>query len=247
VAAARLGASVAMIGCVGRDAHGDALLDALRGDGVDVGNVHRVDGPTGAAFPIISPENVSIVIAPGANGETGVEHADAAAEVLRAADVLLLQGEVRTEGALRAAHLARDAGRLVVFNPAPVDRAMADVLLPLASVVVCNEQEAADLGLAPGETTVVTHGHHGVAVADAVVEAHRVDVVDPTGAGDAFCAALAVALADGAGVVEAARFANAAGALAVQVAGAQPSMPTRAAVQQLLDRTGQPGERTSST
>jgi ribokinase len=234
VAAARLGATVAMIGCVGRDAHGDTIVDALRDDGIDVTYVHRVDGPTGAAFPIVSPENVSIVIAPGANASTGVEHADAAADVLRRADVLLLQGEVATDGARRAAELVQASGGQVVFNPAPVDRAMADVLVPLSSAIVLNQHEAGELDLAADVPTVVTRGAGGACVGETVIRAHEVDVVDPTGAGDAFCAAFAVALAEGTDAVGSARFANAAGALAVQVAGAQPSMPTRAAVRALL-------------
>ena len=233
-AAARLGAEVSMIGCVGRDAHGDTLVAALERNGVDHRHVARVDGPTGAAFPLVTPDNVSILIARGANGVTGPDHADAAYDAISAADVLLLQGEVGGAGAGRAAELAVAAGTKVIFNPAPVDETVVAHVLPHASLVVMNELEQAAVAVPDDVETVVTLGSRGAEAGGTHVAAFDVPVVDPTGAGDAFCAALAVAVADGMALVDATRFASAAGACAVQVAGAEPSMPTRALVEELL-------------
>ncbi len=233
-AAARLGATVDMIGCVGRDAHGDSLVAALRRNGVSDHHVARVDGPTGAAFPLVTPDNVSILIARGANAVTGPRHAEAARDAIAAADVLLLQGEVGAAGARRAAEVAGAASTLVVFNPAPADPDVVAAVLPLASVVVMNEQEQAEVDVPADIATVVTLGRRGARVGDTTVAAFDVPVVDPTGAGDAFCGAVSVALAEGQELVDATRFASAAGACAVRVAGAEPSMPTRGQVEALL-------------
>ncbi len=235
-AAARLGATVDMIGCVGRDAHGDSLVAALERNGIAHDHVTRVDAPTGAAFPLVTPDNVSILIAEGANAVTGPEHADAARDAVAAADVLLLQGEVGAAGAGRAAELAVATSTLVVFNPAPVADDVVAAVLPRASVVVMNEQEQAAVDVPADLATVVTLGSRGALVGDEHVPAFDVPVVDPTGAGDAFCGALAVALAEGRELIDATRFASAAGAVAVGVAGAEPSMPTRDQVEALLIR-----------
>lgn len=238
VAAARLGAEVSMIGRVGTDASASIIRGRLRDDGVDTAAVTAIDGPTGTAVPIVSDDGqVSIIIAAGANGAIGPADADAAAPVIAGADVLLLQGEVDASASARAAAIARDAGRLVVFNAAPVpDR--ADLILGCDPLVVVNAHEALELGLESSPRVVVTLGGAGVQVGDTRVGAFPVDVVDPTGAGDAFCAALAIAMVEGADVVAAARFAAAAGACAVGIAGAQPSMPTRSQVEQMLVGTG---------
>ncbi|MCB0997280.1 MAG: ribokinase [Acidimicrobiales bacterium] len=242
-AAARLGANVDMIACVGADSHGDTLVAGLQRNGVDTTHVHRVDTPTGMAFPIIAPEDVCIIIARGANGVTGPDHAEAATAAIAAADVLLLQGEVGGEGAGRAAEIARSKGTRVVFNPAPVVDEVVAAVLPLADVVIVNRQEHAAVRPPHSVDVVLTLGADGAVVQpgrpdEAAVAAFPTTVVDPTGAGDAFCAALAVALAEGTDLAAAARFGCAAGALAVRVAGAEPSMPTRPAVDDLLAEHG---------
>ncbi len=234
VAAARLGAAVTMIGRVGTDAAASMILDRLGADGVDTSAVGTIDGPTGTAVPIVSDDGqVSIIIAAGANGAVGPADANAASAVIAAADVLLLQGEVDASASARAAGIAREADTLVVFNAAPVpDR--ADLVLGHAPVVVVNAHEALELGLESSERVIVTLGGAGVQVGPTRVGAFPVEVVDPTGAGDAFCAALAIALVEGADAVSAARIASAAGACAVGVAGAQPSMPAKAQVDAML-------------
>lgn len=234
VAAARLGAEVSMIGRVGTDYAATQILDGLTADGIDVSAVVPIAGPSGTAVPIVSDDGqVSIIIAAGANGAVGPADADAAAAVITACDVLLIQGEVDASASARAAAIATDAGRMVVFNAAPVpDR--ADLILANEPLVVVNAHEALELGLKSSEHVIVTLGDAGVQLGAVRVGAFPVEVVDPTGAGDAFCAALAIALVEGADLATAARFASAAGACAVGVAGAQPSMPTRDQVEAML-------------
>jgi ribokinase len=236
LAAARLGAPVAMVGYVGDDDAGRWLRDGLAAGGVDVSHLRAVPGRTGTALCLLDDQGqVSIVVVPGANAVLDVAAADAAADVLGRAGVLLLQGEVAVSASLRAAQLAHDGGAVVVVNPAPVPDG-AESLLDLADVVVVNRPEAAALGIEPSDRVVVTLGADGVAVAEEAVPAFPAQAVDPTGAGDSFVAALAVALHEGADLVEAARFGAAAGACAVEVAGAEPSLPTRAAVEARLGR-----------
>lgn len=241
VAASRLGAEASMVGCVGNDARGGFLLEGLDLDGVDHRHVFRVDEPTGVALITIDPEDVSIIVVAGANAALSAEMVEESGETITAADVLLLQGEVGAAAAVAAARIAREAGTRVVFNPAPFNE-VAPAVLPLADVVIVNRGEARMLAeVAPKvevETLVTTLGAGGSEVRFrgevTLVEGFEAVVVDPTGAGDCFAAALAVALAEGADPVAAARFANAAGSRAVEVAGAQPSMPTRAQVEDRL-------------
>jgi ribokinase len=237
-AAARLGATAHMVGCVGDDDRGRWLLSVLNNSGVDTSLVRVVEEPTGTAVPLITSADVSIVIVAGANASTGIADADAAAEVIAVADVLLLQGEVGAAGARRAAQAARSGGTTVVFNPAPVDPFLVEAVAPLTDILVMNRAEQAQVAVIGPETgqceTVITLGSRGAQVGEVVVPPLPAEVVDPTGAGDAFCGAMAVALAEGLPLIEAVRFANAAGALAVATPGAQPSMPTRASVDALL-------------
>lgn len=235
VAARRLGAEVAMIGRVGTDASGAQIVEQLAAEGIDTSSVVATPGPTGRAVPIVSDDGeVSIVIVAGANGAVGAADADANADAIAAADVLLLQGEVAASASGRAAAIAAEAGTLVVFNAAPVpDR--SDLVLAHDPLVVANSHEALELRLDSSERVIVTLGSAGVQIGEVRVGAFPAETVDPTGAGDSFCAAFAIALAEGADVVEAARVGAAAGAFTVGVAGASPSMPTRAQVDAILD------------
>ena len=238
-AAARLGAQALIVGCVGDDERGRWLLSVLNGNGVDTGHVRISGEPTGTAVPLITPADVSIIIVAGANASTGTSDADAAAEIIATADVLLLQGEVGAAGARRAAQVARSGEATVVFNPAPVNPLLVEAVVPLTDILVMNRAEQAEVAAIGPDTgqceTVITLGSRGAQVGEVVVSPCTAEVVDPTGAGDAFCGALGVSLAEGRSLIEAVRFANAAGALAVATPGAQPSMPTRSAVESLLD------------
>ena len=246
VAAARAGASTAMVGRLGDDDFGRQFLALLEGEGIDatsVGADSEIGTGVGAPFVEDSGEN-SIVVVPRANHALNPDHVRAAAGVIESAKVLLLQLELPVAATLEAATIGRAAGVTVVLNPAPAVGAL-DVFKGLVDYVVPNESEAAQLG-GPDELLDVT-GARGIALtlgergatvlADGLstsVGAHIVDCVDTVGAGDAFCGALAAQLAAGASLIDAVTFANAAGALAVSIPGAEPSMPRRAAIEALL-------------
>jgi ribokinase len=254
VAAARLGAQVTMIGRLGTDAFAEPMLQTLDAEGIDASYVVRdPEEGTGIAAPLVEADGSnSIVFVPRANMRLMPADIEAAEPALRACDVLLFQLETPADASLRAAQLARSAGALVVFNPAPAVP-FPKSLWQTCDVLVPNEVEAAMLSGQPADDparaarsllakgpqlVVVTLGEQGALLVTKEGEQHFlphvVKAVDSVAAGDAFCGALAVRLAEGAPLPDAVRFANAAGALAVTVAGASPSMPTRAAVGEML-------------
>lgn len=257
VAAARAGARVEMVGRLGRDQFGDDVATALGQEGISLRYAVRdpLEG-TGIAQILVEPDGTnSIVVVPRANARLAVSDLTRARPALRGASVLLLQLEVGLDVSERAARVARDTGAMVLLNPAPA-RPVPDSLLRLVDVLIPNETETAELtGINPAtdadaeqaarallargvKAVILTLGARGVLVVDATgsttVPAFVVEVVDTTAAGDAFCGALAVALAEGRPLREAARFACASGALAVTVMGAGPSLPGRAAIERLL-------------
>ncbi len=259
-AAARLGAPVRLIGRVGRDSQGDWLVAQLRAGGVDVSGVSRHDTETtGVALIVVDQagEN-SITVVAGANGTLTPEDV-AASGGFAGARVVLLQLETPIPTVLAAARQARDVGAVVVLDPAPA-RPLPDELVGLVDYLTPNESELGALcGVAPGPLSrsdaarlarrlvdrgaprvVVKLGAAGALLVEATSEhwwpAFEVEAVDTTAAGDAFNAALGVAVAEGVPLVEAGRFATAAAGCSVTCKGAQASMPDRGAVQTLLAR-----------
>jgi len=230
VAAARLGARVAFVGRVGDDDDGRRLRDGLAAEGVDVAHVTvDPDAPTGMALIAVdrTGEN-TIVVSSGANARVSAADVEAAREVLEGAAVTLVQHEVPEEAV--AAAIA--AGRRVLLNPAPARPIVApvDVLIPNRGELEAIAGRSGDpvelaRGLDSARAVVVTLGGEGAAVIEGPrverIPAPRVDVVDTTGAGDAFCGALAQALDAGADLVEAARRAVRAAAESVTKPGAQ--------------------------
>ncbi|OWA32967.1 ribokinase [Saccharibacillus sp. O16] len=267
VAAARLGAYVSMIGAVGDDSFGAEMLDALEQEGVEVSRVlRRAKTPSGAASIWLAGGDNRILVYPGANGTLGAEDIDAPENVrlLQEADAVLIQLEIPLDAAVRAATIAREAGAIVVLNPAPA-AALPEALLRSASVLTPNRGELAalveastsdetrlkeaaqKLAAASGGAVVTTLGEAGALVlerqggtAEQVPAAQAGPVVDTTGAGDCFSAALAVALARGNALPEAARYAACAAALAVTRLGAQGGMPTEADVRRLYSAGSTP-------
>jgi ribokinase len=257
VAAARLGARVSMVGRVGKDAFGGTLLENLAADGIDHDLVVQ-DGQaaTGVALIVVDDngEN-SIVVASGANMHLTLADVEAAEAVIAAADVLILQLEVPLDCVIRSSELAHAHGVKVVLNPAPA-RPVPAQLLSMVDVLVPNESETALLTGLPvstqseaataarellksgAGTVILTLGDRGALPAREgemqVIPAFDVEAVDTTAAGDAFVAGLAVALAEGQGLQEAVRRGNAAGGLAATKLGAQPSLPTRQALERML-------------
>jgi ribokinase len=237
VAAARLGADVAMVGRVGADAQGARLLEGLASEGVDVEHVVvDEDAPSGMAFIAVdgAGEN-TIVVSSGANARVGAGDVEAARDVVASAAVTLLQHEV--PGSAVESAIAT-AGGTVVLNPAPV-RALArhvDVLVPNRGELEgltgrTGDPAALARGLDLADAVVVTLGEDGVLVVEGEscerIEAPQVDAVVTTGAGDAFCGALAQALAEGAELSEAARWAVRVAAVSVTRIGAQGGLPRR--------------------
>ncbi len=258
VAAARIGGRVQMVGRLGADPFGRSLRAALQEAGVDVAHVREDEAAaTGVALILLAEgQDNSIIVASGANMR--VTPADLDAVDWAAVGVLLVQLEIPFDTVGEAMRRARAAGATVILDPAP-SRGCPAELLALADILTPNETEAGDLaGLpirdlaaaeiaaqrlraAPQQRVIVKLGGQGVVICDETGCRHRpaipVPVVDTTAAGDAFCGALAARLATGATFDDALGYAIAAGALAVTVLGAQPSLPTLTAVEALLQRT----------
>jgi ribokinase len=257
VAAARLGADVAMIGALGNDGFADQLRRSLKADQIDDAHVMTADTATGVALIVVDANGQnSIVVASGANMQVTPSVVEAAADTIGRADVLLLQLEIPLESVQRAAEIARAQGTTVILNPAPA-RPLPSELLAQVDILVPNESETATLTNLPvnseeelaaaaqtlraggGGTVILTLGERGVLLADEHgverFQAFAVDrVVDTTAAGDAFLGGLATAIADGKRIAEAVPWGCASGALAVTKAGAQTSLPARSDVQELL-------------
>lgn len=255
VAASRLGASVAMIGCVGPDAFGERLREMIEGQGVDASRVRKTGEPTGIAQIIVSGGENCIVVVPGAN--MALTDADVSSIRIESGDIVLAQLETPMPVTEHLFTRARDRGAMTILNAAPA-AAVPDSLLGLVDLLVVNETELATLAQArleddsplpdvvaaagrlrrSGMTTIVTLGRRGAVllrgdVAPAVVAGHAVAAIDSTGAGDCFVGAYAAALARGE-TDGALAFANAAAALAVTRRGAAPSMPRLADVERLM-------------
>jgi len=248
VAAARLGARTAMIGCVGDDAFGNRLRAGLEADAIDTSALRSVPAmSSGVALIVVDATGRNgIVVVPGANGELEPADVDAAEPVITAARIVVLQLEVPLATVLHAARRARALGKTVVLNPAPA-QPLPPELLALVDFLVPNELEAASLtGLpvttpadalvaarrlrdAGAATVLVTLGAHGVVTVGPSGERHdqapRVEAVDTTGAGDTFIGGLCAALVARRTLTEAIAYGQAAAALCVTRPGAQPSIP----------------------
>jgi ribokinase len=257
VAARRLGAEVRLVACVGDDASGRDLRQALSGEGLGVEAVRvTAEAATGTALIVVDAQGRNqIAVAPGANRALAVADVERCDADFAWAEVVVCSLEVPLATVRRALECARRLGALTVLNPAPRPERGLD-FLGLADYVTPNEIEAADLAARPvadldgaaaaavalralgAGHAVVTLGAAG-ALADGPggrvhAPAFDVQVVDTTAAGDAFNGALAVALAERRPLAEALRFANAAAALACTRRGAQPSLPTRPEVERLI-------------
>ena len=250
VAAARLGARVAMVGAVGSDVQAEAALSALREAGVDLGHVAEIEGPTGLAIVTVAEDGEnSIVVIAGANDAMDAGRVRAAAEVISAARIVVCQGEIPRDGIEALPALV--TGRFL-HNPAPVME-LDPAVLRASDPLVVNQHEAGLVlaQLAPGQeapedpeavvaallaagipSAVLTLGADGSLVADQAgvrrIPPAPVEAVDTTGSGDAFIGALALGLARGDDLATAARLASRVGAFAATGEGAQPSYPTAA-------------------
>ena len=254
VAAARLGAAVTFIGRIGQDVFASIALDCWKEAGINTDYVVQDPEHSTGVAPIFvdeSGEN-SIVVVLGANLAVSREDVDAAAEIIVGADILLTQLEINYDTTSYALKVAKEQGVMSILNPAPAGQ-VPDDLVALADIITPNETELEVLSGLAGVTTeeaagsllkhdrqmiIVTLGAQGARLVDgsgsALIPAYQIDVVDTTGAGDAFNGGLAVGLAEGMGQREAIAFANATAALCVTRPGTAPSMPKRSEVEALL-------------
>ncbi|MFZ3557678.1 ribokinase [Streptomyces sp. BH055] len=247
VAAAKLGASTALLARVGDDGHGRLLRDSMEAAGVDTSGVLVGGAPTGVALITVDPSgDNSIVVSPGANGRLTPEDVRAAGELFANARVVSMMLEIPLETVAEVVRNLSDGARLVL-NPSP-PAPLPDEVLAACDPLIVNEHEAKviageDLGDDPEDwarqlltlgprSVVITLGADGALVAEAGTEgsqrvpAVKVKAVDTTGAGDAFTAALAWRLGTGESLAESAAYAAKVGAAAVTKEGAQASYPT---------------------
>jgi ribokinase len=258
VAAARAGADVAFISKIGKDDFGKIAKATWAREGIRAAVVETEDAPTGAAFIYVNDktgENAIIVVA-GAAGTIDANDVETAAEMIRSSAVFVTQLEQPVEAARRGLEIAKKAGVVTVFNPAPA-APLDDAIYTLCDFVTPNESEAAfltgspvssleearkagDVFLAKGAgAALITLGEAGALLHTTNQSTHipafrAGPVVETTGAGDAFNGGFAAALARGADAVEAARFACAVAGISVTRAGTAPSMPGLAEVEALL-------------
>lgn len=265
MAAARAGAHVSMVGRIGEDANGDAVLACLHKDKVDTQFLFR-DKTTGTGIANIYVDEEgdnSIVIATQANGRLSPADVEAAWDVIAEADVMLLQLEVPLSTTIAAAKLGKKAGIKVIVNPAPApsDLSLFNELLPYADLLVPNQSEAELISLidvsnaaqAPkaaarlqdmgAKEVLITLAEQGAFYLSAdgksmQVPAFKITPKDTTAAGDAFCGALAAAISRGTAMEEAIKFACSAGALATTICGAEPSLPQLSAIDKMLGAVG---------
>ena len=252
VAAARLGAQVWMLGCLGADANGAQLRAGLEAEGIDCTAVETGTQATGVALIVVDDASQNaIVIVAGSNGEVTPETIVRHEAELAAANVVICQLETPPDTVRAALAAARRLGKTVILNPAPATGPLPADWLPLIDYLIPNELEAAALTGLPvnspedaakaaaalrasgARNVLVTLGPRGVhatldGAAPALYEVPQVKAVDTTAAGDTFIGGFAAQLAQGESVDAAIRFAQRAAALSVTRAGAQPSIPTRA-------------------
>jgi len=259
VAAARLGARVAMVSRVGQDLFGEELIANYRAHGIDTTHVHRdLERSTGAAAILVDDAARNcILIVPGANQGLSPQDVQAASATIRSARLLLCQLEVPIDTVREAFDIARNADVRTILNPAP-SAPLPDDLLRLTDLCVPNETELGQLAGQPVETiaqateaarsllergprqVIVTLGARGSLLVDAqtatTFPAVPVQAVDTSGAGDAFIGALAVFLAEGLTLADAVGRANAVAGLSVTRLGTQTALPTRAQFDAFLTR-----------
>ncbi|KRE11895.1 hypothetical protein ASE63_19305 [Bosea sp. Root381] len=254
LAARRAGADVVLVGAVGRDAFAEAALSLLAADGVELSHVGEVEAPTGAAFIAVDAAGHNqIVVAAGANA---FARAEAVGRLLLGEkDILLLQREVPEAECIAAARAMKRAGGRVVLNLAPAGPPAED-LLACVDILVVNEHEALILAQSlgwperePGEIARRCDAERGIACIATLgaegaigwyggvrrgLPAPAISVVDTVAAGDSFTGAFAAALSAGYGFSAALQRGLAAGSLACTMAGAQPSIPHRDAIEALV-------------
>jgi ribokinase len=254
VASARLGAEVSMVGCVGTDGYGEQLRAALLAEHIDCQALTTVEGSSGVALIVVddSSQNAIVIVA-GANGLLTSEVVKGFDAVLQAADVIICQLEVPLQTVGDTLKRGRELGKTMILNPAPASAPLPADWYSSIDYLIPNESEASALSGLPVDSlqtaeaaasrliaagagkVIITLGAQGSLFANGqsfeYFPAAKVKAVDTTAAGDTFVGGFAAALAAGKSEAEAIRFGQAAAALSVTRAGAQPSIPTLSDVQ----------------
>lgn len=259
VAAAKLGGPVKLVGRLGADDFGKQLRSQLGAVGVDTQFVVQdLKAATGVALISVDDNGQnSIIVAPGANANVSRQDVDAARDAIRKARVVVAQLEIPLDTVTYALRLARDAGALTILNPAPAQTLARDILQN-TDVLIPNETEAAQLTNLPvnslataaeaasalqqmgARRVLITLGEKGAVwldekAAPLAIAPFQVQATDTTASGDAFVGALATALAREQDWETSLRMASAAGALTATKLGAQPSLPTRAELEDFIN------------
>lgn len=256
VAAARLGGNVSFIAKVGNDPFGKRALEQYRAEGIDVKHILTdPEQPSGVALIMVDAQGEnSIAVASGANAHLTTKDIDNAKEILSRADIVLMQLETPITTVEHAANVAKRSGAKVILNPAPA-QPLPESLLQNLYILIANETEAefisgtqitdmdsvaraADILCDKGvEKVVITLGSRGAFVKERgnyhQIPGLKVKAVDATAAGDTFCGALCVALAEGKNLTEAVTFANRCAAVTVTRMGAQSSLPYRSEIEEV--------------
>lgn len=258
VAAARAGAKVQFISRLGRDAFGDIAIATWKAEGITPRVALSGSDPTGAAYIFVSDQtgDNAIIVVPGAAGTMSADDVEAARDAIEASKVFVTQLEQPLDAARRGLEIARAAGTVTVFNPAPA-AALPDDIFGLCDYVIPNESEAAGLTGLPvasldearnaadrllrkgAGTALITLGgrgslFHSPSQSVVIEPVNAGKVVETTGAGDSFVGAFAAALARGLSPLDAARFGSAAAGISVTRPGTAPSMPRLAEIERLL-------------
>ncbi len=258
VAAARSGGNVTFVSKVGKDSFGKQSIEGYRQDGINTDYILIDENEsTGVALIYVSEDGEnSIAVAPGANMKITPEDIQNISELIEKNDFLLMQLEIPFETVKAATKIANHLNKKIILNPAPA-RHLDDELLKCISIITPNETETeiltgikiksdqdisdgAEFLMAKGiNTVIITLGAKGIYLATREIRefipSFKVDAVDTTAAGDVFNGALVTALAEDKPLIEAAIFGNAASALSVTKAGAQPSIPLRAEINEFLE------------
>lgn len=244
VAAARLGAKVYMVGCVGDDGFGEEVVNNFTSNGVVTTYVEPVThSETGTAHITLADGDNSIIVVKGANNYVTPDFVEKVLDVIRESNIVLIQQEIPEETVEYVTEICFANNVPLLLNPAPA-RLISKTVIEKATYITPNEWEASvlfenkDIHEALKEypnKLLVTEGKNGVRYYDGenevLVPAYQVDAVDTTGAGDTFNAAFAVAVAEGKSIKDSIRFANRAASLSVTKFGAQGGMPTREEVE----------------
>lgn len=247
VAAARLGAEVSFVGCVGNDSYGQDIIDNFKRNNVNINYLSVVETvTTGTAHIILAEGDNSIVVVPGANLHVNRQIIDNAKDEILSADIVMVQQEIPMDSIEYLSSICGENNISLLLNPAPIQATPASVIAN-ATFITPNEHEANAIFPALSlqqalqnnpHKLIVTQGSAGALYHDGTnivtIDGFKVTALDTTGAGDTFNAAFAVAVAEKKSFAESVKFANAAAALSVQKLGAQGGMPLRAEVEEFL-------------